>query len=103
MKRKKKNYSNEFKAKIAIEAVKGEKTIQELAQIHGIHPNLIGQWKKNLVENAAATFDKNGKDYEKIELEKKIEGLYGQVGMLQVEKEFLKKKYKQLFGTEPEL
>jgi transposase-like protein len=100
---KKTQYSKEFKAKIAIEALKGEKTIQELAQIHGVHPNLIGQWKKHLLENASSTFDKNKKDIEKIETEKKMELLYGQIGMLQVEKEFLKKKYRQLYGTEPEL
>jgi len=101
---KKTQYSNEFKSKVAIEALRGEKTIQELAQQHGIHPNLIGQWKKQLIENAASTFEKeNKKDHEKIASEKKIEALYGQIGMLQVEKEFLKKKYRQLYGTEPEL
>ena len=40
---KRKNYSKEFKAKVAIEALKGEKTIQELSQIHGVHPNLVSQ------------------------------------------------------------
>lgn len=100
---KKTHYSKEFKAKVAIEALRGEKTIQELSQIHGVHPNLIGQWKKHLIENASGTFDKNKDNHGKIETEKKMEALYSQIGMLQVEKEFLKKKYKQLFGTEPEL
>ena len=101
--RKKTQYSKEFKAKVAIEALRGEKTIQELSQIHGVHPNMIGQWKKHLIENAAESFDKNKKDSEKIATEKKLDQLYGQIGMLQVEKEFLKKKYRQLYGTEPEL
>ena len=101
--KKKTHYSKEFKAKVAIEALRGEKTIQELAQMHAVHPNMIGQWKKQLIENAAGIFDKRKKDEEKIESEKKLEQLYGQIGMLQVEKEFLKKKYRQLYGTEPEL
>lgn len=101
--KKKTHYSKEFKSKVAIEALRGEKTIQELSQIHAVHPNMIGQWKKHLIENAAGTFDKGKNDNEKIKSEKKLEQLYGQIGMLQVEKEFLKKKYRQLYGTEPEV
>lgn len=100
---KRKNYSKEFKAKVAIEALKGEKTVQELSQIHGVHPNQVSQWKKHLIETAAEVFNKNDTDQEKIITEKKFDVLYSQIGMLQVEKEFLKKKYKQLYGTEPEL
>lgn len=100
---KKNHYSKEFKAKVAIEAVRGEKTIQELAQIHGVHPNLVGQWKKHLLDSASSAFDKNTRDKENMETEKKLEELYRQIGMLQVEKEFLKKKYRQQYGTEPEL
>jgi transposase-like protein len=100
---KRKNYNKDFKARVAIEALRGEKTIQELAQIHGVHPNMITQWKKQLVDSASEVFDKKKGDQEKAETEKKIHNLYGQIGMLQVEKEFLKKKYRELFGTEPEL
>jgi transposase-like protein len=100
---RRKNYSKEFKARVAIEALRGEKTIQELAQTHGVHPNLIAQWKKHLVESASDTFDKKKDINEKAEVEKKMQALYSQIGMLQVEKEFLKKKYRELFGTEPEL
>ena len=100
---RKKNYTKDFKARVAIEALRGEKTIQELSQIHGVHPNIIGQWKKHLIESAADTFDKKKDTREKDENEKKMQLLYGQIGMLQVEKEFLKKKYRELYGTEPEL
>jgi len=100
---RKKNYTKDFKARVAIEALRGEKTIQELAQIHGVHPNMIGQWKKQLVESASDVFDKKKDNQEKIQTEQKMQSLYGQIGMLQVEKEFLKKKYRELFGTEPEL
>lgn len=100
---KRKKYSKDFKARVAIEALRGEKTIHELAQQHGVHPNMITQWKKLLVESASEVFDKKKDDRERIDAEKKIETLYSQIGMLQVEKEFLKKKYRELFGTEPEL
>lgn len=100
---RKKNYTKDFKARVAIEALRGEKTIQELAQIHGVHPNMIGQWKKQLVESASDVFDKKKDNQEKIQTEQKMQSLYGQIGMLQVEKEYLKKKYRELFGTEPEL
>ena len=100
----KKNHSKEFKAKIALEALRGEKTIQELAQIHGVHPNMITRWKKQLLESASDIFDNKKKsDKEKEKADKKMEALYNQIGMLQVEKEFLKKKYQELFGTEPDL
>jgi putative transposase len=100
---KRKNYNKDFKARVAIEAIRGEKTIQELAQLHGVHPNMITQWKKQLLDSASEIFDKKKGAQEKADAERRIEKLYGQIGMLQVEKEFLKKKYKELFGTEPEL
>lgn len=64
---------------------------------------MIGQWKKQLVESASDVFDKKKDNQEKIQTEQKMQSLYGQIGMLQVEKEYLKKKYRELFGTEPEL
>ena len=53
-----KHYDKEFKAKVAIEAIKGEKTIQELSTVYGVHPNLIALWKKQLTDNAPQLFDK---------------------------------------------
>ena len=100
---RKKNHTKDFKAKVAIEALRGEKTIQELGQIHGVHPNMIGQWKKQLVESASDVFHKKKDTHEKVQTEQKMQLLYSQIGMLQVEKEFLKKKYRELYGTEPEL
>ena len=101
---KKKTHSKEFKAKLALEALRGEKTIQELAQIHNVHPNMITRWKKQLLESASDIFaNKKKAEKEKEDSDKKLENLYNQIGILQVEKEFLKKKYKQIFGTEPDL
>lgn len=97
------SYDKAFKAKVAIEAIRGEKTIQELATTYSVHPNQIGLWKKTLLENAQALFERSGKDSEAIEAERKEDELFKQVGKLQVENDFLKKKYRQLYGTEPKL
>ncbi len=100
---KRKRYSNDFKARVAIEALRGEKTIQELSQIHGVHPNMITQWKKHLLDSAPEIFDKKKGEQEKVVIEKKFELLYSQIGRLQVERDFLKKKHLEISGTEPEL
>jgi transposase-like protein len=52
-----KTYDNAFKAKIALEALRGEKTLQEIAIASGVHPNMIRQWKALLLENAVSIFD----------------------------------------------
>lgn len=96
-----KHYDKEFKAKVALEAIKGEKTIQELATLYEVHPNQVVLWKKQLMENASQLFERSGKDKEQEAAEHKEEALYKQIGQLQVENDFLKKKYKQLYGTEP--
>jgi transposase-like protein len=96
-----KRYDKEFKAKVALEALKGEKTLQELANTYSVHPNMIALWKKQLLEHASVLFEKEGKDKAQEEATRQKDELYKQIGQLQVENEFLKKKYKQLYGTEP--
>lgn len=99
-----KRYDKDFKAKVAIEAMRGEKTLQEISTLYEVHPNLISQWKKQLIEQAAKLFEKAGKENATAEeAERKTDALFRQIGQLQVENDFLKKKYKQLYGSEPKL
>lgn len=58
MKRKRRTFSAETKAKIALEAMKGEKTVNEIAQLYEAHPNQVSQWKGEMLANASAAFDK---------------------------------------------
>jgi transposase-like protein len=99
-----KRYQKDFKAKIAIEALRGEKTLQELSVMYEVHPNLIAQWKKELLEKAESIFEKKGKEKDAaLEAEAKNDDLFNQIGRLKVENDFLKKKYRQLYGSEPPL
>lgn len=79
-----------FKAKVALEAVKEEKTSAELASQYQIHPGLIRNWKTILVKGAPELFDGKGlKEKDQTEL---VEELYRQIGQLKVELDWLKKK-----------
>ena len=61
MKRKRKQHSAEFKAKVAIEALKDQSTIAEIAQKYSIHPNQVTTWKKEFIANASVVFEKGNK------------------------------------------
>ena len=91
MVRKRKSHSATFKAQVALAAVKNDKTIAELAGLHGVHPTLIHAWKKQLVGGAEEVFQTGVRtsDHEHEELQAK---LYEQIGRLQAELEWLKKK-----------
>ena len=90
MKRNRKQYSPDFKAKVAMEAIKGEETIAELAIRFEVHPTQITKWKKELVSGAANIFgaDPNKKIKDEKGL---INQLYQQIGQLKVEKDILEK------------
>lgn len=93
--RKRKRYDDNFKARVALEAIKGERTLSEIASQYEVHPNQITQWKKQLLENVSSLFSKK-KDPEIEELKRLTEELYKKIGQQDIELEFLKKKYKQI-------
>ena len=84
------SYSKEFKARVALDALKGQKTVSEIASEHRVHPNLVAQWKKKALAGLAESFSR-GKDNEVEELEGERDRLYQKVGQLQVEVDWLKK------------
>ena len=89
--KKRKVHTPEFKAKVGLEAVRGVKTISEIAQSYGVHPQLVGQWKKEILESAGALFE--GKRGSKPAEDKGDEDrLYGEIGRLKMEVDWLKKK-----------
>ena len=88
---KRRKFSKEFKARVALEAIKGQRTANELAHEFGVHVNQINLWKKKLLESAPEVFS-TGKDRETERLAAQREILYRKVGQLQVEVDWLKKK-----------
>lgn len=84
-----------FKAKVALEAVKGEKTIAQLSSEFGIHGNQIRQWRKQLLEELPRLFLDHRRREEK-DREELLSELYQQIGQLKVELEWLKKKSQTL-------
>ena len=99
----KKRHSKDFKAKVAIDAIRGEKTVQEIAKKYEVHPNQVTLWKKQLIKNANSAFDDNSHDKELTKSKKKQDELFNHIGQLKVENDFLKKKHRQLFGADPDL
>ena len=91
MKRQRRQYSADWKAKVAVEAIKGQRTVQEIASHYEVHPTLVTHWKKQLLEGAAEIFSNGKRAAADADEELKAE-LYQQIGKLQVEVDWLKKK-----------
>jgi transposase len=88
MKKERRKFTSAFKAKVAIEAIKEDKTIQELASKHGVHPSQITTWKKEFLDNASLVFDSKRQESKD---ESKDKTLFAKIGELQIEIDFLKK------------
>ncbi len=87
----KKKFDAAFKAKVALEALKGQKTMSELARIYEVHPNQIGQWKKQVQTELPKVFNSK-RDRERQDQTELVEELYRQIGQQKVELDWLKKK-----------
>lgn len=103
MSRKRKQYSPQFKAKVAIEALRGQKTTAELAGQYELHPTMINNWKRELQEKASDLFEGGQavRQGPSLETQAQIDELYRQIGQLTVERDFLAKRSAQL-GLPPE-
>lgn len=84
-----------FKARVALEAIRGEKTIAQIAAEYGVHPNQIRQWRQKLLDELPQLFSDRRKSVEKDSEELQAE-LYRQIGQLKVELDWLKKKSQML-------
>lgn len=91
MSKKRSQHSSTFKAKVALDALKGVHTLSELSSRYKIHPTLIGQWKARLQANASEAFDGTGSGTSKSETEVTTP-LYEEIGRLKMEVDWLKKK-----------
>ena len=88
--KKRKVHRAEFKAKVGLEAVRGAKTINEIGQQYGVHPVLVGQWKKEILGLAWALFE--GKRGPKLAVPADEDHLFGEIGRLKMELDWLKKQ-----------
>jgi len=84
-KRTRRNHSANFKAKVALAAMAGDKTLSELAEQYGVHPNQITTWKRQLVEHAASVFSKGSSSEPAVDLK----ALHAKIGQLTLENDFL--------------
>ena len=91
MPKQRKHYSAELKAKVAIEAIKGQFTVNEIASSYGLHPNLVLLWKKQALNQLPEVFS-NGRAKSQQDDEQLKARLYQQIGQLKVELDWLKKK-----------
>jgi len=90
-----KKFEAGLKAKVAIEALRGEKSLAELSSEYGVHPNQISKWKQDLIMGASGVFTKESKENANI-LEEEKDKLFKNIGKLQVENDWLKKKLELL-------
>ena len=90
---KRKKFEAGFKAKVAFEAAKGEKTLSQISARYGVHPNVVSRWKQELLSKLPGIFDTNKEDASGKE---ETEKLYKAIGKLKVENDWLKKKLETL-------
>jgi transposase len=81
-------FTGEFKARVALEALRGDKTVQEIASKHEVHPNQVSSWKRQAIDGLGEVFS-NGADRERQDRETEVRDLHAKIGQLTVERDFL--------------
>jgi transposase len=89
---RRRRFSAEFKAKVALEAIRGEQTIQDLASRYELHPNMITNWKRQAIDNMASVFSGTAERGSKAD-DDQINNLHAKIGQLTVERDFLAKAF----------
>lgn len=89
---KRKQHKPEFKAKVALEALKGEQTVAELSARFGVHATMIHQWKKALLEGASDVFERGGRKRQTEIDPETVKELHAKIGELAVANDFLSRK-----------
>ena len=95
---KRRQYKPDFKARVALEALKGEQTVAELASRFGVHPTMIHQWKKALLDGAADIFQRGRAGVEPEADAARLKNLHVKIGELTVERDFLEQGLRLLPG-----
>jgi len=91
---KRRKFTAEFKAKVALEALRGDKTIQEIASRHKVHPNQVSTWKRQAMDGLGEVFS-NGVDQARRDHEAEVHDLHAKIGQLTVERDFLARGLKR--------
>lgn len=97
--RPRRRHSSAFKAQVALEALKGQKTLNELASEFGVHPVQIAQWKRQLLDASTGVFENGASGRRVRDQEQLVEQLYQEIGQLKVEVDWLRKKGRPLLGN----
>lgn len=87
-------FAGDFKARVALEALRGDKTVQEIAAKHKVHPNQVSTWKRQAIEGLGEVFS-SGVDRERQDHESELHDLHAKIGQLTVERDFLARGLKR--------
>ncbi len=91
---KRRKFTPEFKAKVALEALRGDRTIQEIAARYEVHPNQVSTWKRQAMDGLGDVFS-NGVEAPRRDIEAEVHDLHAKIGQLTVERDFLAKGLKR--------
>lgn len=87
-------FTSDFKARVALDALRGDKTVQEIAAKHKVHPNQVSTWKRQAIDGLGEVFS-NGTDCERQDHESEVRDLHAKIGQLTVERDFLARGLKR--------